>query len=367
MLSAIPSAARGGIHSNSPELFDYPELLPQGELHCKLDQETGLRALVAIHNTRLGPALGGCRCLDYPSTQAAIEDALRLARGMSYKAAISKLSYGGGKAVLMRPARIEDREAFFETFGRFVETLGGRYITAEDAGTGVKDMDAIARTTRYVVGTSKNGGDPSPFTALGVRYGIEAAVKFRLHRDSLEGLKVAIQGLGHVGYALAQELAEQGARLIISDTKPQQMERCADEFHAEPVSPSSIYATDCEVFAPCALGGCINDNTLKQLRAAIVAGSANNQLAEGRHGLALHRRRILYAPDYVINAGGLMQVTLAHKGAPRETVIRKIHGIYDNLLYLFDRAAREDRSPAEMADALAEERLYGKTDVPTAR
>ncbi len=357
MLSVIPRAPMA-VGDPPFDIFDTPELAPEGEVHFKLDREVGLRAIVAIHSTRLGPALGGCRLADYPNQHAALYDALRLARGMSYKAALAGLPYGGGKAVLLRPSRfVPDRAGYFERFGRFVDTLGGRYITAEDLGTGVEDMDAIARATPYVAGASRNGGDPSPFTALGVCRGIEAAVAQRLGCTDLAGLRVAIQGLGHVGHALAQELYRRGARLIVSDLDPQAAARCADEFQAQVVSPGEILGVDCEVFAPCALGGVIDDLALARLRAQVVAGSANNQLAEPRHGEALARRGILYAPDYVINAGGLIHVTLAHEGAMQDAILNKVGAIGDTLAELFQRADRAGLTPERVADALAEERL----------
>jgi leucine dehydrogenase len=248
-----------------------------------------MRAIVAIHSTKLGPALGGCRFIEYPNTNAAIIDALRLARGMSYKAAISDLAFGGGKAVIIKPKGAFDRTALFKAFGRFVEELGGRYITAKDSGTTLEDMDIIATITNYVSSTSEMV-DPSPFTAHGVRRGIEAAVKFQLGKDSLDGLRVAIQGVGYVGHYLAAELHALGAKLIVADTDTAAVTRCVNEFGAQAVGVDDIYAVDCDVFAPCALGAIINDVTIPRIKASIIAGAANNQLDENRHGKILKQK-----------------------------------------------------------------------------
>jgi leucine dehydrogenase len=276
---------------------------------------------------------------------------------MSYKAALSGLPYGGGKGVLIKPAQITDRHEYFKAYARFVESLQGRFITAEDSGTGVADMDAMAAVTAHVVGTSSGSGDPSPYTALGVRRGIEAAVETLCNRSDLHGLRVAIQGLGNVGYALARELAERGAKLIVTDINGETVQRCADEFGAQPVTPQAIYSADCDVFAPCALGAILNDQTLRQLRAQIIAGSANNQLLARNHGQELHGRRILYAPDYVVNAGGLIYLALAKAGENEEAIQARVEAIHDTLIEIFQRARRASLPPAEVADALAEARL----------
>ncbi len=338
------------------DLFQEASALGFGDIHIKIDPDCGLHAIIAIHSTRLGPALGGCRCIPYASTEAALLDAMRLARGMTYKAAISGLSQGGGKAVLMRPPEIGEREAYFESFGRFVDSLGGRYITAVDSGTSPADMDIIARRTRHVACTSSHhagSGDPSPHTALGVRRGIEAAVRFALGRDSLEGVHVAMQGVGHVGYPLARELRAHGARLTVCDVDRLAVERCVDEFGAAAATTEGIYELACDVFAPCALGAVINDQTLPRLAARIVAGAANNQLAELRHGDRLHERGILYAPDYVINAGGILQIALREESALRA----KLFAIYDTLTEIFRRSAREDTPPQRVADRMVEDML----------
>lgn len=340
------------------DLFHYAEALGFGDVHFRLDSSTQLQAVVAIHNTQLGPAFGGCRCVPYGSTKDAIQDAMRLARGMSYKNAMARLPYGGGKAVLMRPPQIKDREAYFEAFGQFVENLGGRYITAVDSGTAVADMDCVARRTLHVLCTSRHrggSGDPSPYTALGVRLGIEAAAAHKLKRSDLEGLHVAIQGAGHVGYYLAKELNGLGAQLSICDTNEKAARRCADEFNARVVPAEAIYDLPCHVFAPCALGGIINDHTLPRLQAAIIAGAANNQLFESRHGKILRERNILYAPDYVINAGGAI-----HAVIEEETELKaKIENIYQTLMEVFQRADHSHQATSDIADRMAEEILYG--------
>src|SRR5579885_551366 len=265
-------------------LMRYAEFLGYGDIHTKIDEKTGLKAIVAIHNLKRGPAIGGCRMVTYQTIDKAMEDALRLGYMMSYKAAINNLPHGGAKAVIIKPKVIKDREALFEKFGEFVNELGGRYITAVDSGTSPAEMDIIARRTPYVTCTSKSGADsdPSPLTAIGVRRAIEAAVKFKLGRDSLEGVHIAIQGAGHVGYCLAKEVHALGATITISDINLKSIQRCVDEFGAKVCHPDEIYGIEADVFAPCALGAVLNLNTIKQLKVAIVAGSANNQLSHSQ-------------------------------------------------------------------------------------
>ncbi len=343
------------------DLFAALEHHDYGELHTFVDPRTGLRALVAIHSVARGPALGGCRALRYASSDAAVTDALRLARGMSYKAAISGLPHGGGKAVIALPPGEHDRAALFAAFGDAVESLGGRYLTCEDSGTSPADMDVIARRTRHVLGTSGGAGDPSPLTALGVRRGIEAAVKFRLQRSTLEGLHVAVQGVGHVGAHLVRELVGQGARVTIADIDARAVEALAAELGVEVVAPDRILALECDVLAPCALGGILNDATIPALRTHIVAPAANNVLLEPRHGDELHARGILYAPDYAINAGGLIKVAMEHMLAvyDEEAVRRRVSAIHDTLTVIFERAAAESVPTWRIADAIAEERIRG--------
>jgi len=336
------------------DLFEHASAMGFGDIHFKIDPESGLRSIIAIHSTRLGPALGGCRYISYPDTNAALQDVMNLARGMSYKAAMAGLPLGGGKAVIIHNDQIESREALFEAYGRFVDELGGRYISSVDSGTGPEDMDIAARHTQYLRSTSAQG-DPSPWTAMGVRRGIEAAVQHRLNRDNLDGIHVAIQGTGHVGYHLAKELHQLGAKLTVTDMLADHVARCVEEFGATAVNPDEIYSVNADVFAPCALGGAINPETLNQLQVSIVAGAANNVLADTSQAVALHEKGILYAPDYVINAGGLMQVWIEDEQALRD----KINTIHDTLSQLFERAASHQLSPAVVVDYMAEEILYG--------
>ncbi len=339
------------------KLLDYAKKLGFGELHVKLDLETGLTAIVAIHSTKLGPSLGGCRFREYPTLHAAVQDALRLAQGMTYKAAITGLPLGGGKSVLIKPETLADRNALFAVFGQFIEDLGGRYITAVDSGTSPEDMDAIATKTNYVTSKSIDNGDPSPFTATGVRYAIEAAIKHKYGKDSLQNIHVAIQGVGHVGYDLAKELHERGARLTVTDTNLEALNHCATEFGAEVVSTDVIHSVPCDVFAPCALGAIINDLTIPQLQTEIIVGSANNQLAEPRHGEILHENGILYGPDYVVNAGGLIYACAQYYKTEQNIVEEQVKNIYHTTTAIFERSARDNRPTSEVADTIAEEKL----------
>ncbi len=342
-------------------VFSHLASYDYGEVHFARDPASGMRAIVAIHDTRLGPALGGCRFLSYAQEEDALIDALRLARGMTYKAALAGVPHGGGKSVLLRPAaQVFDRAALFLAFGRFVEALSGRYITAEDSGTGLEDMELIRLETKHVtgVGVSHGGsGDPSPFTALGVRRGIEACAKLKLDRASLEGLHVAVQGVGHVGYQLCKELFACGARISVADVDPLKAERAQREFGAEIVPLDRIFAIECDVLAPCALGSAINDETVPQIKAKIVAGAANNQLHEPRHGDDLNARGILYAPDYAINAGGLINVAQEVVGydatASRERTLK----IFDTIHEIGERSMLSLTPSYRVADLMVEEKL----------
>ncbi|KTD06871.1 Leu/Phe/Val dehydrogenase [Legionella jamestowniensis] len=339
------------------DFLDYALSHGFGDLHFKVDCETGMKAIVAIHSTKLGPALGGCRFIEYPSTASAINDAMRLARGMSYKAASVNLPLGGGKAVIIKPNKPYDREAYLHAFGRFVNDLGGRYITALDSGTQLSDMDIIAQHTPYVASLSRHNGDPSPYTAKGVLRGIEAAVEFKLGKNQLNGLHIAIQGLGHVGYLLASHLHELGAKLTVADINPRAVQRAVEEFGATAVSTDMIHRVPCDVFAPCALGAVINDISINQLQTTIVAGAANNQLAHTYHGPMLHEKGILYAADYVINAGGLIFAASKYYDTPEAQVNQQIDGIGTSLLEIFIRSRKENRPESEIADTLAQEKL----------
>jgi leucine dehydrogenase len=323
------------------------------------DQETGLRAIIAIHDTTRGPALGGCRMWAYADERSAINDVLRLSRGMTYKNALADLPRGGGKSVIIGDARTAKTPALMAAMGRAVEALGGRYIVAEDVGTTVEDMEIVRRHTRHVAGLAQGGGDPSPATAYGVFSGIRAAVAHKLGRTSLDGVRVAVQGLGHVGQNLCRHLAGEGAKLYVTDIWPDNVARVVEEFGATAVAPEAIYDVEADVFSPCALGAVINDDTLPRLAVSIVAGAANNQLAEDRHGAELARRGILYAPDYVINAGGV--INISHEQMPggydRERAFQHVARIHDTLMLVMERAERDGVPTNTAADRIARERF----------
>jgi len=337
--------------------FDAHELVVFGH-----DAASGLRAIIAIHSTALGPAAGGCRMWPYASTAEAVADVLRLSRGMSYKNALAGLKFGGGKAAIIGDARKGKTPELFEAFGRFVDSLGGRYVTAEDVGTTTHDMTQVARGTRYVAGLGaapgEAGGDPGPKTALGVFLGLKAAVKFRLGRADLTDVSVAVQGAGGVGYHLCGMLAAEGARLSVADVRPVALQRVCDEFKARAVAVEEVLFEDVDVLSPCALGAVLSAQSIPRLRARVIAGAANNQLAQGQDGAALPAAGILYAPDYVINAGGIISVSREyHGGASEAQVIADIHGIPARLTEIFERARRENRTTNAVADELARERL----------
>ncbi len=348
-----PTAQNIDTHLNST-IFARTALLDIEDLHFKSDPVTGLKAIVAIHNTSRGPALGGTRCLDYVSEHDAIEDVIRLARSMSYKSAFADLPYGGGKAVLMRPQQMKNPDAYFECYGEFINTFNGRFITAVDVGTSVEDMDKIARRTRYVLSTSSSRGDPSQHTAKGVLRGIKAAVKVRLDRDDLDGTRIAIQGVGKVGFHLAQLLHLEGAQLIISDINQQVAKRCAYLLEAEIVSADQIVSVDCDVLAPCALGGGINSITLDTIKAKIICGAANNQLASDHIGDKLYQKQIFYVPDYIVNAGGLFHVVLASSTAAQT----KVSEIYDAVIDIYQRSKKNREPSHRVANRIAEQILY---------
>lgn len=337
-------------------LPDYSKLLEFGELHVKFDLRSQLVAMVIIHSTKLGPALGGCRFISYKTLDDAIMDCARLARGMSYKSACAGLALGGGKAVIIKPDPLKDRDLLFKTFGKFVNDLGGRYITAVDSGSTMDDIETIATQTPYRCGVRADG-DPSPHTAQGVFKGIQAAVKFKLNRDDLKGIHVVIQGLGNVGLPVAHHLKKAGAQLTVFDIRKEFAEQCAKELGATLTSAEECHKLACDVFAPCALGGIINDKTINEFNCKIIAGAANNQLLEPRHGDLLAKRGILYAPDYVINAGGIIHCEARVYNRSDKERIEKINAIYQTLLNIFDRAHSENLSPAAVADLIAQEKL----------
>lgn len=339
------------------DFLDYALSHGFGDLHFKVDPETGMKAIIAIHSTKLGPALGGCRFIEYPDLYAAINDAMRLARGMSYKAASVNLPLGGGKAVIIKPKGPFDRTAYMHQFGRFINELNGRYITALDSGTVLGDMDIIAEHTPYVASLSKYDGNPSPSTAKGVLRGIQAAVAFKLNKDSLKGLHIAIQGLGQVGYNLAKYLHDQGATLTVADVSSIAVQKAINELGAKAVDTDVIHKVPCDVFSPCALGAILNDQTIPQLQTTIIAGAANNQLAHTIHGKKLHEKGILFATDYVINAGGLIFAAAKYLHTPDETIVAQINSIYTSLTETFIQSAQRNIPTNEVADALAKEKL----------
>jgi leucine dehydrogenase len=324
------------------------------------DKATGLRAIIAVHDTTLGPALGGCRMYPYASEDDAIVDVLRLARGMTYKAAASGLNLGGGKSVIIGDPRTGKSEALFRSFGRYIETLGGRYIVAEDVGTSTEDANFIRVETGHVVGvdvTRGGSGDPSPFTALGVLQGMRACVDEAFGTTSLEGRTVAVQGVGHVGYHLCRLLHEAGARLIVADVDADALGRAVREFGAKAVEPDEILTIPCDVYAPCALGATVNDETIPNFRCRIVAGSANNVLLESHHGEALAERGILYAPDYVINAGGLINVADELESYNERRATKRVMRIEERIRSIIAISKRDGVATNVAADTLAMERI----------
>jgi leucine dehydrogenase len=349
------------------ELMTAPSLKNLCEIHPDTDHERVVswsdpdsvyRGIIAIHNTTLGPALGGTRFWNYRSNDEALNDALRLSRGMSYKNAMAGLPFGGGKSVIIGDNRTSNREQLFRAHGRFVETFQGRYITAEDVGTTPDDMEYIRRETAHVGGLPGHSGDPSPVTARGVFRAIQAAAKHRWGLDDLAERTVAIQGCGKTGYYLARELKQAGAKLVVADVDSAKVARVVEEFDAGFVSSAEIFSVRADVFAPCALGGIINDQTIPELQVEIVAGAANNQLLEERHGDVLHERGILFAPDYVCNAGGVMSGCRELLGWDSEKTFSAVDGIYDKVLTVLNLARQNGVPPAQMADSLAQKILY---------
>lgn len=321
------------------------------------DKASGYRGIIAIHDTTLGPALGGTRFWNYASSEEAFIDALRLSRGMTYKNAVAGLNLGGGKSVIIGDNRTPHREMLFRAHGRFVDSLGGRYVTAEDVGTTVEDMDFVHMETTHVAGIGSRSGDPSSVTARGVFRAIQASAYQKWGGKDLAGRTVAIQGLGNVGFHLARELHAAGARLVVTDIDTARIARAVEEFGATAVGLSEIYAARADIFAPCALGGIINDETLPQLQVEIVSGAANNQLLEDRHGDELEARGILYAPDYVANAGGVINVYSELTGWSRERSLRKADEIYETVLSVFKIACEQGIPTYQAADRVAEQRI----------
>lgn len=342
-------------------MFDHPSFDAHEGVHVFHDAASGLRAIIAVHSTRLGPAAGGCRMWAYESGEAALRDALRLSQGMSFKNAMAGLELGGGKAVIWGDARRDKSAALFEAFGRAVDSLQGRYWTAEDVGVSPADMAQVARTTRFVAGLETGraaSGDPSPVTALGVFRGIGVACERVFGSPSLEGRHVALQGVGHVGAHVAVMLAQAGARLTLTDVNWETLETVARETGAAIVAPREIYDVAADVFCPNALGGVINPDTLPRLNVAIVAGAANNQLATPDMGAALAARGILYAPDYVINGGGIINVAAEIRGDyDRDWVMERLGALMVTLGEVMDTALREGVATSAVADRMARARI----------
>jgi leucine dehydrogenase len=328
-------------------------------VYCS-DDSSGLKAIIAIHSTALGPALGGTRFYPYDTEQEALIDVLRLSRGMTYKAAAAGLDLGGGKAVIIGDPRRIKTEELLRAYGRFIETLGGRYITAEDVGTALEDMDTVRRESRWVTGCSKTyggSGDPSPVTAYGVLQGIKACAVEVFGDASLKGRTVALQGVGKVGHALCGYLVEEGADVTIGDIDVDNLAKAVGDYGVKTTPLETIHAQECEIFAPCALGGGINDDTISELRCKIIAGAANNQLAREEHGDKLRDMGILYAPDFVINAGGLINVEDELRGYDRERALQKVDGIFKALQLIFGLARERNLSTARAAMEYAEDRI----------
>ncbi len=331
---------------------------------CGSDEAADYQGIIAVHSTALGPAVGGTRYWGYKTEDDAMTDALRLARGMTYKNALTGLPFGGGKSIIMRGGNTPDREQLFRAHGRMVNSLDGKYITAEDVGTSPADMEYILKETTYVGGLQGRSGDPSPHTARGVFRAMQAAAKHKWGNDNLAGKTIAIQGCGHVGYFLAGELARVEAKVIVTDVDAAKVKQVVDDHGATAVASEEIYSAKADIFAPCALGGVLNDQTIPQLKATLIVGAANNQLLEPRHGDLLEQRGIVYAPDYAANAGGVIN------GCCREMLgwdvpktLAKTDAIYDTILTIFAMAEREKIPTYQAADRLAEERFMKNTSV----
>jgi leucine dehydrogenase len=321
------------------------------------EESVGYYGIIAIHDTTLGPALGGTRLWNYESEEEAVIDVLRLSMGMTYKAAVAGLNLGGGKSVIIGDPDMPRREMIFRAHGRAVETVKGRYITAEDVGTSVEDMDYVHMETEHVVGIAGRSGDPSPVTAYGTYRGMKACALEKYGNDSLKGKTVAVQGVGHVGYYLCENLAAEGAQLVVTDISKDKIARCVDDFGAEAVAADAIYEVDADIFAPCALGAIINSKTLPKLKVDIIAGAANNQLEKAEDAKAVQEANILYAPDYVINAGGLINVYSELADWTTDRSKRKAGEIYQTLMEVFELAREGKLTTAEAADRIAERRI----------
>lgn len=336
------------------------------------NKDAGLKAIIAIHNTVLGPALGGTRMWPYKSEQEALNDVLRLSRGMTYKNAVAGLDIGGGKAVIIGNPATDKSEALFRAFGKAVQSLGGRYITAEDVGIDVNDMEHVYKETEFVTGVHQvhgGSGDPSPFTAYGSLQGLMAALNAKFGDEEVGKYSYAVQGLGHVGMEYVKLLKERGAKIFVTDINQALVDKAVTEYGAEAVGLDEIYDVDADVYSPCALGGTVNEETLPRLKAKVICGSANNQLANNAIGDEVEKRGMLYAPDYAVNAGGVMNVALEMTGYNRERAMRQMRTIYHNLTRIFEIAQRDSIPTYKAADRMAEERIevMGKLKLPMGR
>ncbi|MBI1932083.1 MAG: Glu/Leu/Phe/Val dehydrogenase [Ignavibacteriales bacterium] len=341
--------------------FDIMEKFGHEQVIFCSDKESGLKAIISIHDTTLGPAIGGTRMFNYSSFDEALNDVLRLSRGMTYKASVSGLNFGGGNAVIIGDPEKLKSERLFRTFGKFIEGLAGRYITAEDVGTTVKDMEYVLMETSFVTGISKSlggSGDPAPVSAYGVYVGMKACAKSKWGSDSLHGKKIVIQGAGRVAKYLCEHLYNEGAKITVTDIVESKIKTILESIDAEFIEPNKVYSEECDIFSPCALGAVINDTTIPQFKCEIIAGSANNQLEdENKHGAMLKDKGILYAPDYVINAGGLINVANELKGYRQDRALKQADGIYDVLTKVI-KISQEQNIPTHLAsNQLAEERL----------
>lgn len=356
--------AKNKKHHSFDAIMRYSRILGFGNIHYRIDSATGLRSIIAIHSTKLGPAIGGCRFYPYERYTQALKDVLRLASMMTVKNAACGLAHGGGKAVIIKPKGNFDRHKLFNSFGDFVNDLNGSYITAMDVGTTNRDMDFIAERTPHVIGATRHDivqEDPSPYTAKGIFLGIRAAVKFKYNSDSLQGMTVALQGIGKVGYHLAKHLHGLGAKIIACDVNEEAIEKLKSELDVTIVPPSEIFNVDCDIFSPCALGGTLTMDTVNKLRAKIIAGCANNQLAHSKVGRLLHERGVLYVPDFIVNAGGVIQAASVHDYHDIDIANRKIDKLYENLLTLFERAKTTNLPTVDVAYQIARENLLGQS------
>lgn len=348
-------------------VFDHIEFDGHEQVAFFNDKNTGLQAIIAVHNTNLGPSLGGCRMWPYASSAEALNDVLRLSKGMTYKAAMAQLKLGGGKAVILGDPRKQKSPELMAAMGNFVEQMGGRYITAEDSGIAVSDIKLMAKNTKHVSGIQAKyrfdggeaDGNPAPSTAYGVFKGLEASVKFALNSD-LQGVKVAIQGMGHVGYRLAEHLHNKGAKLFVTDIYPDNVNLAIEKLGATAVQPDEIFDLDVDVYAPCAMGASVNQHTLQRLKAKVIAGAANNQLAQESVGEALRKKGILYAPDYVINAGGVIDIYHQRMLSTAEAMRSHIEGIADTLTQIYERADAEQLPTNVISNRMAEERFLSE-------